>query len=225
MFLHRTLILEFTKHHVFSKRSTRASFDVRGLPRAGGALDHLGCALCLLLPFIGLWTLQGESFAALTHATFLDGLSYQLWTGHWIHYTFEHFAWDALMFVVFATLLWREERWRIFGWLALGAPLISITVFRVDSSLMEYRGLSALDTMLFTRYCLGVVVNSRALDRCLFGVLPLVALSAKISYELFSGTTLFVSDLGPGVVPLPSAHFAGLVLGVVWALCFCRGRR
>lgn len=204
-----------TQNQIFTPR---ASIGARGLSRAKAALDCLGFALCLLLPFIGLWIFQGQAFASLTRATFIDGVSYQLWTGHCLHYTFEHFAWDALMFVVFAALLWREEGWRMFGWLALGAPLISIVVFRLDSHLMEYRGLSALDSMLFIRYCLGSIVNTKSWDRWFFGVLPFVALSAKIGYELCSGSALFVSDLGEGVVPLPSAHLAGMAIGVFWAL-------
>lgn len=203
----------------------RASFDVRGLPRNRGALDRFCLALCLLLPLIGLWVLQGESFAALTRETFSNGISYQLWTGHLLHYTFEHFAWDALMFVVFTALLWREEGWRIFGWLAVAAPLISVVVFKWDPHLIEYRGLSALDTMLFTRYCIGSIVNTRSWDRILFGVLPLAGLSLKTGYEFLSGATLFVSDLGEGVVPLPSAHVAGLVLGILWAAWACCRRK
>ena len=70
--------------------------------------------------------------------------------------------------------------------------------------------------MLFTRYCLGLCRGGSAIDRWVFGVLPVVGVALKVGYEFWSGATLFVCDLGLGVVPLPSAHLAGLVLGGVW---------
>ena len=55
----------------------------------------------------------------------------------------------------------------------------------------------------------------------MFGVLPFLGLSVKIVYECISGQAFFVSDLGVGVVPLPLAHFAGLMLGSLWAYQCC----
>lgn len=52
--------------------------------------------------------------------------------------------------------------------------------------------------------------------------MPLLALSAKICYELSTGGALFVSNLGEGVVLLPSAHLAGLATGVLWFYARCR---
>jgi hypothetical protein len=100
-----------------------------------------------------------------------------------------------------------------------------VFVFLVEPALLEYRGLSALDTMLFTRYCLGLCRRGGLLDRWVFGVLPVVGVSLKIGYEFLSGATLFVSDLGAGVVALPSAHLAGLLLGCVWTLAQLRFSR
>lgn len=133
-----------------------------------------------------------------------------------MHYGVEHFVWDSLLFMILALLLWKEERWRLWGWILVAAPLISITVFALHPSLVEYRGLSALDSMLFVRYFLGSVLLLHGWQRWCFGVLPLVALAAKITFEFVAGSALFVSDMGPGVVPLPSAHLAGALLGVLW---------
>lgn len=187
----------------------RVSSDARGL-----------CGLCLLwlLPLFGWFGLQGLDEARLTAETWTAGNWHALWTGHLLHYTLEHYLWDALMFVVFAGLLWREERWRLWLWLFHTAPFISFWVFAVEPQITEYRGLSALDTMLFTRFCLGVSVSNQGWDRWLFGWLPLAGLFSKIIYELTTGSAIFVADLGEGVVPLPSAHLAGLVVGVMWFL-------
>jgi hypothetical protein len=133
-----------------------------------------------------------------------------------MHYGFEHFIWDALMFVSFALLLWKEERWRLWLWVLVAAPVIALIVFAVHPALTEYRGLSALDTMLFVRYFLGSGVVLRSWQRWWFAVLPLVGLAAKIIFEFLSGSALFVGELGPGVVPLPSAHLAGAFIGFIW---------
>ncbi|MFQ3225377.1 MAG: hypothetical protein ACI8Z5_001637 [Lentimonas sp.] len=177
-----------------------------------------GWLTCLLLPLVGLLILQPIAGSALTVDAFAANQWHTLWTGHLLHYTAEHFIWDALMFVVFAGLLWKQEGARLWLWLLIAAPLISVFVFLVEPGLLEYRGLSALDTMLFARYCLGLCFGGGMVDRWLFGVLPVTGLSLKLGYEFLSGSTLFVSDLGAGVVALPSAHLAGLLLGVVWAL-------
>jgi len=193
--------------------------------RSFSSPEGWGWLFCILIPVVSGCFLQGQPWAMLTTQALAENQLHTLWTGHLLHYTLEHYVWDALMFVGFACLLWREERGRLWLWLFLAAPLISIVVFRVDPGLSEYRGLSALDSMLFTRYCLGIAVFSKGWDRWLFGCLPLAALTGKIIYELTAGTALFVSDLGPGVVPLPSAHIAGMLLGCIWMVTVCVSKK
>jgi hypothetical protein len=129
------------------------------------------------------------------------------------------------MFVSFALMLWKEERWRLWAWLIVAAPLISLAVFALHPALSEYRGLSALDTMLFTRYCLGSLRMLNGWQRWCFAVLPLIALTAKIVFEFTAGGTLFVGDMGPGVRPLPSAHLAGACIGLLWSAAALIERR
>lgn len=181
-------------------------------------LDWVGCALCVLIPLVGLLVLQQLPAAELTVDALASGRWFTLWSGHLLHYTMDHFIWDALMFVLFSALLWRDEGWRMWLWLLCAAPVISLFVFWVEPGLYEYRGLSALDTMLCVRFFVAFIRSNSKWVRWLFGALPLLGLTAKIGYELIAGQTVFVSDLGVGVVPLPSAHFAGLVFGLLWCV-------
>lgn len=192
----------------------RASSDARDQWRK--ILNLFGIWLCWLIPLVGAFLLQVQPTARLTNENLGDGLFHTLWTGHLLHYTFEHFLWDASIFVVLAILLWKEESWRIWGWLLISTPLISITVFLINPQLTEYRGLSALATLLYTRYCLGLFNRGEDWRRYVFGLLPLAGLLAKISYEFIYESTLFVSDLGPDIVPLPQAHLGGFILGAFW---------
>ena len=188
-------------------------------PGASPDVPGLCGALAIgLLPLVAWFGLQDLAGLRLTEAAWATGQWHGLWTGHLLHYGFEHFAWDALMFIVFAGLLWKEERWRLWLWLFLAAPLISLSVFWVHPALSEYRGLSALDTMLYVRYFLGALCVLSGWRRWIFALLPLLGLIAKIIAEYVSGAAFFVGDLGPGVVPLPSAHLVGSVLGLLWFL-------
>lgn len=193
-----------------------ASIDVPGL---------CGPLLCVLLPLLAWFCLQPMGGLHLTETAWANGAWHTLWTGHLMHYGMEHFVWDALMFASFAFLLWKEERWRLWAWILLAAPLISLAVFTVHPELTEYRGLSALDTMLFARYCLGSFRVLTGWQRWCFAALPLAALATKIAFEFISESTLFVGSMGPGVVPLPSAHLAGALLGLVWFASAWDGRR
>ena len=146
---------------------SRVSFDAR--EQLHKTLDRFGMWLCWLVPLTGAFLLQGQQIARLTVENLSNGLFYTLWTGHLLHYTFEHFLWDAAVFVVLAIVLWKEEGWRMWRWLLLSTPLISVTVFLADPALTEYRGLSALATLLYTRYCLGWFIHNKDWRRYVFG--------------------------------------------------------
>ncbi|MDQ8195168.1 hypothetical protein QEH59_12080 [Coraliomargarita sp. SDUM461004] len=180
--------------------------------------DALGWVLCLLIPALAFFFLQDADGLRLTSESFTAGAWYQLWTGHLLHFTYDHFLWDAVMFAFLALLLWREERWCLWAWLLLVAPLLSILLFYLDPALTEYRGLSALDSMLYARVCCGLCRIGDRWQRMFFAWLPLLGFLGKVFFELLSGTTLFVSDLGVGVVPLPLAHLLGFLAGCLWAL-------
>ena len=184
-----------------------------------------GLLACVLLPLFAWFCVQPVAALRLTYTAWADGAWHTLWTGHLMHYGFEHFAWDALMFVSFALLLWKEERWRLWFWMVLAPPILSLVVFAVHPDLTEYRGLSALDTMLYVRYFLGSFFVLAGWQRWCFAALPLGALVAKVAFEYFTGTALFAGGMGPGVVPLPSAHAAGALLGAVWFVWYSSASR
>ncbi len=195
----------------------RASDDVRSLCAARFVLDCLGRGMCVLIPLLSYLGLSAPESLQLNLAAWCQGGLHTLWTGHVLHFTLEHFLWDAFIFLMLSLLLWREERWQLWAWIFLSAPIISIAVFYVDPQLNEYRGLSALDSLLFARFGWGLWHLLKGWPRVLFGLLPLIGFFAKILFELMTGTSYFVSDLGEGVVALPSAHMAGFLLGSLWA--------
>lgn len=98
----------------------------------------LACLLLACLPESGSAALAWERDAILA------GQWWRLWTGHLVHFGWQHALSDAVVLVAGASLLERGlGTRRLLRQLLLIAPLISLALFAVPG-LMEYRGASAL---------------------------------------------------------------------------------
>jgi hypothetical protein len=84
-------------------------------------------------------------------------------------------------------------------------------------ALDTYRGLSGIDSALFTLLATRVLHESIALkDRpqaILAGVI-LALFVAKTAYEWTTGATLFVDSAAANMLPIPLAHVMGGLVGV-----------
>lgn len=110
---------------------------VRDWPRAS-----IGLALaCLVLP-----ALPATAVAALAWEpeAIRAGQWWRLWSGHLVHFGFQHALIDAIVLYAGASLLERELGTRcLLRQLLLAAPLVSLALFSVPG-LVEYRGASGL---------------------------------------------------------------------------------
>ena len=141
-----------------------------------------------------------------------------LWTGHFLHWTPGHFFWDWALFL-FCLWMLADSGWRVWGWVLAALPVLSLVIFLWRPDMWEYRGLSGIDTVLFTRIAVGFFqdrLNPRGVRW--LGGLALIGLLGKIIWEFSSGGAFFSGDLGPGNTPLPEIHVAGVVIGLIWAL-------
>ena len=78
------------------------------------------------------------------------GQAWRLLTGYLAHWSLDHLFWDVLMFVVLGCLVESRSRWRLIG-LCLGSALaISAVCPVVADDIPICRGLSGIDTALFT---------------------------------------------------------------------------
>lgn len=160
----------------------------------------------------GLFALEAEALA--------QGQLWRLWSGHLVHWSVAHFAWDATTFVALGWLFARLAP-RTFGALLLfGAPLVSLAVLVFEPQLRAYGGLSGLDVALFVALCLVVARRVRERATRVVALLALALCLAKVAAELVSGEAAFV---GGEVVLAASAHAAGVVLGLLAGLAACRG--
>jgi membrane associated rhomboid family serine protease len=128
------------------------------------------------------------------------GEPWRIVTCHFTHFTYEQLAWDGLAFVALGIVSARRNRAAFHATLLASIAVIPIAVL-LFTPLDTYRGLSGLASAMFAL----VVLQHRSWVSLVAGALFL----AKIAFEMSTGATLFVNDLGPGVVAVPVAHLAG----------------
>jgi rhomboid family GlyGly-CTERM serine protease len=148
----------------------------------------------------------------------------ELWrvvTCHWVHWSLDHLLWDLLAFAALVFLAWRASPRRALGTLLLAALTIPLVVALVLPEMQRYRGLSGLDSALFTLTAITLLRRERASGRRLTAWIvgsTLAGFGAKIAFELWTGATFFADSAG--FVPVPLAHVVGGVCGWVGALCY-----
>ncbi len=148
------------------------------------------------------------------------GALWRMATAHLVHWNADHLFWDLAVFGIAGTAVERRSRrdWFVLG--LASAVAVSLAVWVWLPEIRYYRGLSGVD-MAFVGFwvCLRMKEAPRRAGR-VWGV-GLFVLLAKPLFEIATGSTLFVSDLGPGVSNVPLAHLVGLGVGIGLAL----GRR
>lgn len=133
----------------------------------------------------------------------------ELVTCHLLHWSVQHFVWDALAFVALGAACAKRDLAATVITLAAAIFVIPLAVTAFAPEVAVYRGLSGLDSALFA--LLLVQVRSRLAWFC--GV----AFLGKIAFEVMTGAALFASNMGEGVVAVPVAHVAGALVGTITA--------
>lgn len=181
-------------------------------------LSLLSPAIVVALAGLALVTPELTAAWELNRAAIADGQWWRVFTGHLTHWNLDHLFWDAATFVALAAAcIWLRPLTTLTGTL-VGCVVISATVFLAHPQLETYRGLSGLDTALFT--LLAAIIYQEARldgDRALGAVAKwaVASLVAKTGYEVVTGATLFVDSEVAGFMPLASAHAAGAVVGLL----------
>ncbi|MFW2366895.1 MAG: rhombosortase [Desulforhopalus sp.] len=147
----------------------------------------------------------------------------QLWlllTGHFSHWSPDNLLWDLLVFVVLGVMTERRSRSGLILCLGGSATLISGLLWFVLQDMDCYRGLSGLDSALFSFTALWMVrerIHTR--DYREAGLILLVSATFlfKIVYESYTQESVFTSSVDL-FTPVPLAHLAGGFVGIIVAL-------
>lgn len=191
--------------------------DVRGAGRRPAPLPLLTLGLAALA--VGLHFVPGAAAAlAFERRAVASGELWRLATAHWVHWSTDHLLWDVGTFVALGAACELRSRARLAVCL-LGSQLaIAAVVWWGLAGLTRYGGLSGLDCALFALLAAELWreqrrEGSRAVPALVVGLG--LALALKLGFEWTTGETVFVANLGPGVSPVPAAHLAGAVVGLV----------
>ncbi len=98
------------------------------------------------------------------------------------------------------------------------ASLITLSLWCVATDVVEYRGLSGIDSALFAYAAVALARDAVAAKRYSvvgFAGLLLTGFLIKIDYELATGHCLFVDSRAGGFTPLPIVHMVGASVGLV----------
>ena len=149
-------------------------------------------------------------------AAIAAGQGWRVLTCHWTHWSFDHLAWDVAAFVVLIGLGMRTNGRRVLLTLALAAVAIPLAVAIAMPGMQFYRGLSGLDSALFTVVAIPLMreewsAGRRGAARLIAVVL--VSFALKIVLEGLTGATLFADS--SHFVPVPLAHAVGGLCGWV----------
>jgi rhomboid family GlyGly-CTERM serine protease len=135
-------------------------------------------------------------------AAILHGEVWRLLTGHFVHWSTAHLAWDLLAFLALAAICARR-RWLFASVVAGTALIVSAFLLACCPEVALYRGLSAIDSALWM-WAVFIIGERRV-------ALALTLLSLFIGKVLIesAGSALFVD----GITILPVVHLLGASVG------------
>ena len=143
----------------------------------------------------------------------LHGEWWRLWTGHWVHFSFSHLAWDLAVVLAAGAWLERLRPGLLVRLAVIGAPLSSVGLLGLTPDMQRYGGLSGLAMGTVTLLALTQLESRRSGRGWWIGLLVLVA--AKIIFDAtHSGSLLsrFEASLYQTSV---AAHILGAGLALV----------
>lgn len=135
------------------------------------------------------------------------GAVWRIATCHFTHFTYEQLAWDALVFLFLGLSCARRNRGALQATLLASVVIVPIAVLAFAPSVTTYRGLSGIDSALFALLLTMEWRRSWVVALCAAGF------AMKVIFEMTTGATMFVSS--GAFVPVPVAHLAGAIVGLV----------
>jgi rhomboid family GlyGly-CTERM serine protease len=152
--------------------------------------------------------------------------SWQAWrwlTGHFCHWSNEHFLWDVAVFLLLGMLCERRARNGFLLCLGVAAPLITGAVHWALPDINSYRGLSGLDSALFGWLVAQLLTDAASARNRMLAIATTVfacLFVGKLAFEWTTGSTFFVSNATSCFVAVPLAHAVGAAAGLISNLLF-----
>ncbi len=140
-----------------------------------------------------------------------QGELWRFFTGHFVHFNFDHIVWDMLAFLILGSVIELHRRcYFIFSLLAC-CSVVSLWICFGATRISAYCGLSGALTGLLV---VAAMIQWKSSHNKIF-IYVILATIGKIVFEMVTRQTIF-TDLSSKAVP--SAHAAGFVAGVIYLL-------
>jgi rhomboid family GlyGly-CTERM serine protease len=174
--------------------------------------------LCVLPAVLLAFVPAGRDLLLYDRSAILQGEWWRLWTGHWMHFSFSHLAWNLVVLLGAGAWLERLQPNRLPGFLLLVAPLISVILLIGEPGMQSYGGLSGLAVGVVVLLALTQRANRHAgAARTGWGVL-LAIVALKLIVEAAQAAPLFAGFGTSTVRPSTLAHAAGAVMALLFFL-------
>jgi rhomboid family GlyGly-CTERM serine protease len=138
------------------------------------------------------------------------GELWRVWTGHWVHFSASHLAWDVLVFVACGAFIESHGRKHFVGVVLMSATVISVALLAFEPNLHRYGGLSGIDTALMTHAGLLLLRDERSRE---FGAIVTGAVLLKLVADT-CGLGGQIVSLPANVRTVPLSHLIGAWCGV-----------
>jgi rhomboid family GlyGly-CTERM serine protease len=155
---------------------------------------------------------ESAGLLRLDQSAVFGGEIWRLWTGHLVHGSTQHLAWNVAALVGLG-FLFERALGRHFTWLMLvGGAVVGGGVFLLQPEIETYLGLSGV---LNTIWVGGAVIAARGEHGWMRAVYlaAVVAGLAKILFESWTGISVFTDPDALGGQPLVLAHAVGSLAG------------
>ena len=162
--------------------------------------------------FMFIYVLGGDIFNILVfdRAAVSNGEFWRFFTGHMVHYNFEHLLWDLIAFVILGSVIELNNSKQLIPSLLISSIGVSFWLCFFEPIIMTYRGLSgALNGLLVVA---SMILWKKTESRMYF--LVMLSTIGKICYEFTTNQTVFVSM---SAHPMPISHLVGFISGLI---CF-----
>jgi rhomboid family GlyGly-CTERM serine protease len=148
------------------------------------------------------------------------GEIWRLATGHLTHWSVEHLQWDLVMFVTVGAVCEIRNPRRMRLCVVAAAASVSAVVFFGFPTMEAYRGLSGIDTALFTLLAVDLLRDAwrhRNFTVATAAGFFLAGFAVKTAYEAITGQALFVDQHSAGFDLLVWDHIVAAAAGMIVA--------
>lgn len=143
---------------------------------------------------------------------------WRLWTAHWVHVGWIHFALNIAAFCCLPFIFPRASIWHFIALLLTLSPLMSLSFYFFLPNIEAYAGLSGV---LHGAYVAVACVHLMYKKERHFAAFVLLVILSKIIWENTVGGTGTAELIGSPV--LVEAHLLGVIWGVILAVVYLVG--